>query len=331
MTRLNENAIVDLFVSQLNIESASKGIKDDVVIIPREIGQLKVNLVLKCDMLVESTDVPYLMHPGQIARKSVVASVSDFAAKGVKPLHCIISVGIPKTYSKNNLQKLITGFKRVSKEYEIEIVGGDTNESKELIIDCTLVGLNYADCIPRRYGAKPGDLIVVSGKFGYTSSGLKIINSKCLATRKFRTRAISSILQPKPNFRFGFSLSGFFSSSMDSSDGLASSLYELADQSGVDFLITNLPTSKDVNDFASSNSFNLEELVFFGGEEYETVATVRKSDFNKMKLTAKKENITMHIIGEAIRGTGNVYLQHNSDRKISKRKLLKNQGFMHFL
>lgn len=336
MIKLNEKDIVELFVSHL-IKSASKGIRDDVVIIPHKIGQSKVNLVLKCDMLVESTDVPHLMHPGQIARKSVIASISDFASKGVKPRHCIISVGIPKTYSKNNLQKLITGFRKVSKEYGVDIVGGDTNESKELVIDCSLVGLTNT-VIPRRYGARPGDLVVVSGEFGYTSSGLKIINTKCVATRKFKTRALSSILQPKPNFSFGLTLSDFFSSSMDSSDGLATSLYELADQSGVDFLITSLPTSKDVHDFAYSNSINVEDLVFFGGEEYETVATVRKSDFKKMKLIAAKKNIKMYVIGEAIRGMGNVYLLCNNDdsknnknkNKIQKRRLLKNRGFTHF-
>jgi thiamine-monophosphate kinase len=114
-------------------------------------------------------------------------------------------------------------------------------------------------------------------------------------------------------------------------------LYELAHQSGVDFLITSIPTTKDVHHFASSNSFNVEELVFFGGEEYETVATVRKSDFNKMKLTAAKKNIRMHVIGEAIRGRGNVYVidkndgeNNKSKKKIQKRKLLKNLGFIHF-
>ncbi len=334
MIKLNEKDIVELFVSRL-IKSASKGIRDDVVIIPHKIGQSKVNLVLKCDMLVESTDVPHLMHPGQIARKSVIASISDFASKGVKPRHCIISVGIPKTYSKNNLQKLITGFKKVSKEYGVDIVGGDTNESKELVIDCSLVGLTNTYHIPRRYGARPGDLVVVSGEFGYTSSGFKIINTKCPATRKFKTRALSSILQPKPNFGLGLTLSDFFSSSMDSSDGLATTLYELADQSGVDFLITSLPTSNDVHHFASSNSINVEDLVFFGGEEYETVATVRKSNFKKMELIAAKKNIRMYVIGEVIRGMGNVYLlcdndSKNNKSKMQKRRLLKNRGFMHF-
>jgi thiamine-monophosphate kinase len=332
MTKLNEKEIVDLFVSRLIKKSMHKGIRDDVVIIPFKMGQEKANLVLKCDMLVESTDVPDLMQPWQIARKSVLASVSDFAAKGVKPYCCLISIGIPKGYTKNDIGSLIRGFQKASKEFKVEVVGGDTNESKELVIDCALIGLTNTNTIPARYGARSGDFIVVSGKFGYTSSALKIILSRSITTRKFRSKTISSILNPKPNFKFGFSLASFFSSSMDSSDGLSSSLYELAQQSNVDFLISSLPTSKDVYNFALCNSYSVEDLVFFGGEEYETVATVRKSEFRDMKLMARRRHIKLYVIGEVTSriGTnrGNVYLNFDSEGK--RRRLLKNKGFIHF-
>jgi thiamine-monophosphate kinase len=335
MTELNEREIVDLFVSRIVRESIYKGIRNDIVIIPLKFGQEKANLAMKCDMLVESTDVPDLMQPWQISRKSVLASVSDFAAKGIRPSHSLISIGIPKGYNKNDIESLIRGFQKASKEFKVEIIGGDTNQSKELVIDCTLTGLidRNTKNIPARHGARPGDLIVVSGKFGYTSSAFKIIQSQSITTtRKFRAKALSSILNPKPNFKFGFSLASFFSSSMDSSDGLSASLYELAQQSNVDFLISNLPTSKDVYNFALCNSCSIEDLVFFGGEEYETVSTVRRSEFRHMKLKARRRQIKMYVIGEVADklGTigGNVYLNLNTEEK--QGRLLKNNGFMHF-
>jgi thiamine-monophosphate kinase len=335
MTELNEREIVDLFVSRIVRESIYKGIRNDIVIIPLKFGQEKANLAMKCDMLVESTDVPDLMQPWQISRKSVLASVSDFAAKGIRPSHSLISIGIPKGYNKNDIESLIRGFQKASKEFKVEIIGGDTNQSKELVIDCTLTGLidRNTKNIPARHGASPGDLIVVSGKFGYTSSAFKIIQSQSITTtRKFRAKALSSILNPKPNFKFGFSLASFFSSSMDSSDGLSASLYELAQQSNVDFLISNLPTSKDVYNFALCNSCSIEDLVFFGGEEYETVSTVRRSEFRHMKLKARRRQVKMYVIGEVADklGTigGNVYLNLNTEEK--QGRLLKNNGFMHF-
>ena len=86
--------------------------------------------MLKSDMLIESTDVPGIMKPWQIARKSIIACVSDFAAKGIRPYACLISIGIPRRYSKKNIISLATGFTLASKEYKVHILGGDNNESK---------------------------------------------------------------------------------------------------------------------------------------------------------------------------------------------------------
>jgi thiamine-monophosphate kinase len=341
MNRLNEKDIVELFVSRLVRKSARRGASDDIAVIPFKIGQSRINLILKCDMLVQSTDVPSLMQPWQIARKSVIACVSDLAAKGVKPYACLISVGIPKKYSENDLHGLLLGFSRVSREYKVDIVGGDTNESKELVIDCSMIGLTdtKSNYIPKRNGGRAGDLVVVSGKFGYTSSALKIIFFHPATSNKFKAKALSSIFNPRPNFAFGISFAKFFSSSMDSSDGLSCSLYELAQQSDNDLFINKLPVSKDVHDFAIRNSYDVEDLVFFGGEEYETVATISKSNFKMVEAIGMRQNIKMHVIGEVTNGTGKVYLSYDdkNNKKSSSNsnynnrpRLLKNQGFLHF-
>ena len=186
MKRLNEREIIDLFTSYINDPLLDKVKGDDVVIVSLKYDMIKsmnktgrINIVLKSDMLIESTDVPGIMRPWQIARKSIIACVSDFAAKGIRPYACLISIGIPRKYSKKNIISLATGFTLASKECKVHILGGDTNESKELTIDCNMMGITTlpASKIPSRKGAKVGDLIVTSGKFGYTSSGLKIILS----------------------------------------------------------------------------------------------------------------------------------------------------------
>jgi thiamine-monophosphate kinase len=206
-------------------------------------------------------------------------------------------------------------------------LGGDTNESKELTIDCNMMGITTLpdSKIPSRKGAKVGDLIVTSGKFGYTSSGLKIILSHLSAEKKFRTKSTSSVTFPKPQVEFGFELAKYFSSSIDSSDGLSSSLYELAQKSKVDFLINKIPTPMDLTNFAKLNSINTEDLLFFGGEEYETIATVPRLDFKKLIKEARKHRIKVYHIGEVIRGSGNVFYELKGIQK-----LIKNQGFVHF-
>lgn len=328
MTKLNEREIIDLFISKLGIKNEN----DDVVIFPlkgfKSHSATTPLLVLKCDMLVESTDVPHGMRPWQIARKSIVASVSDLSAKGVKPPYiCAISIGIPTKYSKSEIKDLIDGFKKASKEFGVKIVGGDTNKSNELIIDCSIVGvLDDVIRIPKRNGAKPGDLIVCSGKFGYSASGLKILMSNTKSEGQFRKNAILSVTRPRPQQRFGIQLAKYFSSSIDSSDGLAISLYELARQSKVNFFIDNIPSANGIKEFAQKNHLDDKSLVFYGGEEYEIVATISQSNLEKAKSSAKKSRLKLHVIGKVHKGCGKVFTR-NKEKGYS---LLNNSGYLHF-
>ena len=335
MKRLNEREIIDLFISYFNNPLLDKVKGDDLVISPLKNSVIKqaiktnrMNIVLKSDMLVESTDAPKIMKPWQIARKSILACVSDFASKGIRPYACLISIGIPRKYSKKDIIDLAAGFSLASKEYKVPILGGDTNESKELTIDCNMVGITSLsrNKIPSRNGAKAGDLIVTSGKFGYTSSGLKIILSHLPAEKKFKAKSVSSVTFPKPKVEFGFRFAKYFSSSIDSSDGLSSSLYQLArDSNKVDLIINKIPKPKELCHFASLNSISIEDLLFFGGEEYETVATIPRSNFKKMLKEAKKHRIHVFHIGEVLTGRGNVLYE-----KEGIHKLVRDKGFVHF-
>lgn len=334
MKRLNEREIIDLFNSYFSNPLLDKVKGDDLVICPLKNSVIKqaiktnrMNIVLKSDMLVESTDAPKIMKPWQIARKSILACVSDFASKGIRPYACLISIGIPRKYSKKDIIDLAAGFSFASKEYKVPILGGDTNESKELTIDCNMVGITSLsrNKIPSRNGAKAGDLIVTSGKFGYTSSGLKIILSHLPAEKKFKAKSVSSVTFPKPKVEFGFRFAKYFSSSIDSSDGLSSSLYQLARDSKVDLIINKIPKPNELCHFASLNSISIEDLLFFGGEEYETVATIPELNFKKMLNEAKKHRIHVFHIGEVITGRGNVLYE-----KEGIHKLIRDKGFVHF-
>ena len=350
MTKLNEKEIIDLFYSTLLEKNKIQfQIRDDVSILSfKDLRKNNVkstnfpNIIIKCDMLVESTDVVKQMKIWQIARKSIVSAVSDMSAKGIKPPYfSLLSLGIPSSWTKNKIKNLILGFEKASKEFGIVFLGGDTNESKELVIDCTLVGFldSTSNNIPLRNNAKVGDIVITSGEFGYTSAGLKIllVNSKALPP--FKKRAISSILFPKPNQKFGTLLGKYFSSSIDSSDGLGTSLYELAKQSGINFYIDGIPIPGGLIEFAKTNSLDIYDLIFNGGEEYEIIATINPSNLKKVNSLAKKFHLPLFVIGKAMTGNGNVFVKYDNElevfhgRKIQKNKdyfLLENKGFLHF-
>jgi thiamine-monophosphate kinase len=336
MTKLDEKQIIQIFVNRLGISNL-----DDVAVLDKK------GIVIKSDMLIASTDVPSDMQAWQIARKSIVSCVSDLAAKGVRPYAALISLGLPINCSiqSSDIEELAEGFAVASKEFGVKIVGGDTNKAGELVIDCTLIGFSRLK-IPTRSGAKSGDYVVVSGLFGLAPAGLSILLKKNVVTINeeendnddddviinrnnnddkdsiFRKQAVKSVLEPYPRQRFGQALARYFSSSIDSSDGLAVSLYELASQAeGIDITIHSIPVVPGLDKFAKDNNLDKNELVFHGGEEYEIVATISDTKIRQAEAAARKAGVDLYVIGRVQRGSGNVFVQN---------RLLENRGYMHF-
>jgi len=282
----------------------------------------KTKIILKVDTLVESTDIPPKMSLKDAARKSVVACVSDFASKGVEPKFGIISVNLPPKISAKKVHEIALGFKTASKEFGIKILGGDTNQGKEIVFHVCVFGI--AEKIVHRKGAKPGDLIFVTGPFGYTAAGLEIMLKKMIKNNNFSRKAIKYVTNPNPRLDFGLKNVKYFSSSMDSSDGLSTTLNEMAKQSKCKFVINNSPSKKDIEDFSKLHKKNFEFLVFHGGGEYEIVFTVSKKHKSKIIQIAKTTKTPIIEIGEVIKGKG-VFLK--KDQKLIK---LKDLGYRHF-
>ncbi|MGI0069646.1 MAG: thiamine-phosphate kinase, partial [Nitrosopumilaceae archaeon] len=170
-----------------------------------------VNFVVKSDMLVQGTDVPPGMKLRDISRKSIVSCVSDFACKGIRPRYATISLALPRGITKQKVNELAEGFAIASKQFGIKIVGGDINEGQEIVIDVSMFGIGGN--IVSRSGAKNGDIIITSGPFGYTSSGLEIILHNLKAESHFRKNSRKSFFMPTPRLEFGLKAAKYFSSS----------------------------------------------------------------------------------------------------------------------
>ncbi len=312
MKRLSELQIIDLMSRALGISRKRTAWNDDVATV--QFG--KKVLAFKCDMLVQSTDAPRQMRLWQIARKSIVSSLSDLACKGVKPLATLVSLAIPRLFDAKDIADLTNGFKVAEKEFNVNIIGGDTNEGKELVIDCCMIGLS--DRIVKRSGARKGDLIIASGAFGYSASGLKILTKKAKADTNFKNKALKAVLMPKPRLEFGLLLSRYATSSMDSSDGLAITLHELSKQSKKCFIVNKLPTTKEIKEFAERNRYSFDELVLHGGEEYEIVATIPKRHVGRVRMLARKSGCRLFVIGIVERGRGVFIVENGKKIKIEK-------------
>ena len=312
MNKLDESEIIKIFQRKLGRKNF---VSEDV----ESFKLAKPNIIAKTDTLVESTDIPPKMKLDEAARKSVVACVSDFAAKGVKPEYGIISVNFPSSVTRAKIEEAASGFRKACNEFEISILGGDTNAGREIVFTVCLFG-SAQRIVPRR-GAKNKDLIFATGPFGYTAAGLAILLHKKKGKKEFVKKAIQSVVHAKPRVKFGLKNRNYFSSAMDSSDGLSTTLNEMSKQSKKKFVITNSPHKKDVEDFAKSN---LEKLVFHGGEEYEFVFTIPPKHKATILRNAKLLKTPIIEMGHVTTGKGVVIQRDN------KETLLKDKGWKHF-
>ncbi|MFL2905900.1 MAG: thiamine-phosphate kinase [Nitrosopumilus sp.] len=315
MTKLDELKIINIFQKKLGNK---KFISEDVE--KFTLGNTKI--IAKTDTMVQSTDIPNKMELSAAARKSVIACVSDFACKGVKPEYGIISITLPKSISTKKITNIANGFKNACKEYDIAIIGGDTNEGKEIVFNVCIFG--NSNKIVTRKGSKKGDLIFTTGPFGYTSIGLGILLGSNNKTSNFIKKSVRAVTNPHPRLKYGLKNKKYFSASMDSSDGLSTTLNEMAKQSKKKFIVNKIPTNRDLEDYCKKQKKNLNSAVFHGGEEYEFVFTV-PSKFKKIIIkNAKLLKTPIFEIGYVTFGNG-VYLEN----KMGETKL-NDLGWKHF-
>jgi thiamine-monophosphate kinase len=284
-------------------------------------------LVIKADMLVASTDVPPGMSPTQIGRKVVTMNFSDLAAKGVTPTGFMLSLGLPRDFGVEETLGIMHGVISESKQFGACVMGGDTGEANGLIVSGMAFGFTKESKIVKRSGAAVGDILAVTGPFGLTGAGLKLLLERMKSEPEIRKRLVGAVYEPVPKVREGVALaaSGCLSSSIDSSDGLAWSIHELANFSKVGFLVENIPIPKEVTKFANLNNLDPLDLALNGGEEYELVVTVKRDLWSEAERTVKKAGGTLHRIGVAVK-------KHEVSLKTEKGeiKAIEPRGYEHF-
>jgi thiamine-monophosphate kinase len=321
---LGERRIVEIIQSHLvSMPKMSIPFGDDVSAC--DIGNGKL-AVLKTDMLVAKTDVPPGMNFWQAARKAVVMNISDFAAKGVKPCAMLVSLGLPKGIAEKDVEELARGLNAGAREYGAYIIGGDTGEASDLIISLSLFGTARKGEVILRSGARPGDFLAVTGFFGKVSAGLKILLNNLDVSEKIRKVLVESVLLPHARLREGLALSRTkaVTAAIDSSDGLAWSLHEVARASNVGFLVDKLPIASEAERFGEDNNVDPVELALYGGEEYEIILTV------KPRLWHAAEKAVSRIGGRLLR-IGRVTTEKRVLFEISgKKHVIKPRGYEHF-
>ncbi len=315
---LGEFGLIDHLTEGIKLENSSSkyGIGDDAAVLSYD---NKMTLVTT-DLLLEGVhfDLTYfpLKHLGY---KAAVVNFSDIYAMNGQPKQITVSLGVSKRFSVEDIEALYAGIRLACEHYHVDIVGGDTCSSMTgLTISITCIGEGEAGNIVYRNGAKPNDLICVSGDLGAAYMGLQLLErEKSVLTGadkdaqpKFEGKEYILERQLKPEARRDIieklSAAGIKPTAMmDISDGLSSELIHICKQSGVGCRLyeEHIPIDYQTAVMAEELNMNVSTCALNGGEDYELVFTVPIGDHDKVaeiegiKLVG---NITTPELGYAL-------------------------------
>ena len=239
-------------------------------------GAVVGNLVYSMDAFNENVHFKKeWMSLKQIARKSMLVNISDAIAMNAKPKYALLSVAIPKSYTKKELKELASGFNSVAKKFDMLIIGGDTVANDKLDISVTIISKTNKPLM--RSGVQKGDLVCHTGTLGTSKRDLDILLGGSKLDKK--SKFIKPVLQPE----FMYEIRKYINAGMDISDGLFFELERLSKINKVGFqFLKNIP-----NEIGCS------------GEEYEMLFTFNPKNLNKIQKIAKKHKVKLNIVAKA--------------------------------
>ena len=280
------------------------------------------DVVFTTDMLVEGVHFNRdWSGPQDIGWKALVANLSDIAAMNAQPTSAVVAIGVPKNTPVAWIKDVYRGFRRASARYGAPIVGGDTVRSPQgIVISIAMLGEVKRNHAMLRSGARPGDVIIVSGKLGSCAAALAAVKNPG-GVKNVRAPLFRKFHRPVPRFDILERLRKSrvqLTSMIDISDGLVSELHHLATASSVRCVIDPLlvPFSSALQTYARRQKQSVIEWALHSGEEYELLMTC-----SPRHLRALWNIDDLTIIGTVVRGRGVVDLSGGE---------LIPRGFKHF-
>ena len=258
-------------------KSVNVGIGDDAAVIKTKAGFQ----VLTTDCLVEGdhfrTD---WFTPKQIGMKAIEINVSDVAAMGARPKYALISLALPKTLDISFIDELYDGMWKTCDKYSMEIIGGNMTHSDKIVISITLTGEVKKDELCLRSDAKPGDFLFISGEIGFGRAGLTLFENKISGHNFVRDR----YLEPKSRLDNSLKISRYVNAMIDVSDGLASEIKHICDESNCGAVIYDekIPINDDVKLIAKELNEDEKDYALYGGEDFELLFTVSEKNLEKV-------------------------------------------------
>lgn len=276
------------------------GIGDDTAVLA---GTGNKDILFTTDMLIEGRHFRLSeATPIEIGRKALAVNLSDIAAMGGTPTHAVVSVGFPARAPLSLAEGISKGMRTLARKYHVNIVGGDTNCSDRVVISVALLGEAPKGGSVLRSGARPGDVVFVTGSLGGSYVSKRHLTFE---PRLAESRFLMKRFRP--------------TSMMDISDGLASDARRLAKASGVDVLLVEgcIPKASSVKSVFRALS---------DGEDFELLFTLPPREAARLTLVRPRGLASFTPVGKVLRGNGGVRLLRAHGAAVP----LRETGFDHF-
>jgi len=335
MSKLSERALIRLIreASATSAPALIRGIGDDCAVFSNSgAGQW----LITTDTLVDGVHFDCHWHPPELlGRKCIAVNLSDIAAMGGCPRFVLLSLCLPPALDSDWLQRWFSGVSTILAEYGCVLIGGDTVRSKELMISVTLIGEAVSSGgILYRTGASPGDVVYVSGPLGSAAAGLALFQKAReeqgdVGQWSQWQALLDAHLSPMPQVKLGQELarSGSVTAMQDISDGLATDLAHIGQESGTGCILyaeslPSLPVLDAAVQFLGKEKL---DILLKGGEDYQLVFTVRpdREEELKAKLASSPEQ-QIFPVGIITEGQGVIL-----EKKDGSRTDISFQGYEH--
>ncbi len=327
LKNLGEFGLIDHLTKNIKIKNSStiKGVGDDAAVLENNNNQT----VITTDLLLQGIHFDLIYTPlRHLGYKAVIASLSDVYAMNATPKQITVSIGISSRMTLNTLEQLYEGIDLACEKYNVDLVGGDTTTSLTgLTISITAIGEVNKDDVVYRSGAKPNDLICITGDLGAAYMGLQLLE------REKKVHENNTGVQPdlsgydyilerqlKPEAKkevidFLKEIGVKPTAMIDLSDGLSSDIMQICKSSktGCRIYENKIPIDHTTSLMAEELNMNPIVAALNGGEDYELLFTISIEDYDKF---SKETDLKIYTIGHITEESKGKYLVTTSDQEV---------------
>lgn len=302
---MREFEIIARYFAPLASDTACAfGLRDDAALLPRRPDHDQVATV---DAIVEG--VHFLMDdpPGLVARKLLRVNLSDLAAKGAEPAHYLLVTAFRKGTDTDYISAFAEGLARDQETFGVSLLGGDTVATPgPATFSLTAFGHVPRGGIIRRAGARPGDILYVSGTIGDALLGLRVLRGGLTFTdEKQREYAVSRYRLPQPRCALGVALRELASACLDISDGLVADAGHMAEASGVACVIEAEAVPLSPAGYAALREGSVAPAdLLTAGDDYELLCAVKPENAARLENAAALTGTDLTRIGRVEQGEG---------------------------